>query len=224
LTVHNPTLNGDMLSIVPADGNEWLNLSDAAALLGIHPSTLRSWSDRGDIPAHRTPGKHRRFRRADIERWADSRREMHTSPGQMIVEHVLGRTRMQMAEGRLAQASWYGRFDEAHRRELREVGRTQLRLLLRYLGDEGEQVLAEAALIGRDYERLGREAGLSLAETVSVFLDFRDFLYDSIIDIYQAAGHRAAREWAGMHRRIAAFTNALLLALIESHESVANPS
>jgi excisionase family DNA binding protein len=198
--------------------NEWLNLSDAAALLGVHPSTLRSWSDRGDIPAHRTPGKHRRFRRIDIEHWADSRREAHTSPGQMIVENVLGRTRMQMAEGGLAQTTWYQRFDEARRRELREVGRGQLRLLLRYLGDEGDSVLPEAKAIGREYRRLGREAGLSLTQTVSVFLYFRDFLYDSVIDVYQASGQRAAREWAAMHRRIAAFTNAVLLALVAAAE------
>ena len=198
--------------------HEWLNLSDAAALLGVHPSTLRSWSDRGDIPAHRTPGKHRRFRRADIEHWANSRREAHTSPGQMIVENVLGRTRMQMAEGGLAQTTWYEHFDEARRRELREVGRGQLRLLLRYLGDEGESVLPEAAAIGRDYRRLGRDAGLTLAQNVSVFLYFRDFLYDSVIDVYQASGQRAAREWATMHRRIAAFTNAVLLSLVAAAE------
>jgi excisionase family DNA binding protein len=204
-----------------ATDHEWLNLSDAAALLGVHPSTLRAWSDRGDIPAHRTPGKHRRFRRADIEHWADSRREAQSSPGQMIVENVLGRTRMQMAEGGLAQMAWYPRFDEARRRELREVGRAQLRLLLRYLGDEGEVVLPEARAIGREYDRLGREAGLPLSQTVSVFLYFRDFLYDSVIDVYQATGQRAAREWANMHRRIAAFTNTVLLALIEHHESQA---
>jgi excisionase family DNA binding protein len=204
---------------VSENHHEWLNLSDAAALLGVHPSTLRSWSDRGDIPAHRTPGKHRRFRRADIEHWADSRREAHTSPGQMIVENVLGRTRMQMAEGGLAQTTWYQRFDEARRRELREVGRGQLRLLLRYLGDEGDSVLPEAKAIGREYRRLGREAGLSLTQTVSVFLYFRDFLYDSVIDVYQASGQRAAREWAAMHRRIAAFTNAVLLALVAAAET-----
>jgi excisionase family DNA binding protein len=203
------------------NNHEWLNLSDAAALLGVHPSTLRAWSDRGDIPAHRTPGKHRRFRRADIEHWADSRREAQASPGQMIVENVLGRTRMQMAEGGLAQRVWYQRFDEARRRELREVGRAQLRLLLRYLGDEGEGVLPEARAIGREYDRLGREAGLPLSQTVSVFLYFRDFLYDSVIDVYQATGQRAAREWANMHRRIAAFTNTVLLGLIEHHESQA---
>ena len=132
---------------------DWLNLSDAAAMLGVHPSTLRAWSDRGDVPAHRTPGKHRRFRRADIEGWAESRREAHTSPGQLIVENVLGRTRMQMAEGRLAEAGWYRQMDEAHRRELRETGRAQLRLLLRYLSDEGESVLPETRAIGQDYER-----------------------------------------------------------------------
>ena len=197
---------------------DWLNLSDAAAILGVHPSTLRAWSDRGDVPAHRTPGKHRRFRRTDIESWAESRREAHTSPGQLIVENVLGRTRMQLAEGRLAEAAWYRHMDEPRRRELRETGRAQLRLLLRYLSDEGESVLPETRAIGQDYERLGQASGLSLSETVSVFLYFRDFLYDSVVDVYQASGQRAAREWASMHRRIAAFTNAVLLALIEAHE------
>lgn len=198
--------------------DDWLNLSDAAALLGVHPSTLRSWSDRGDIPTHRTSGKHRRFRRADIASWLDSRREAHVSPGQLLVENVLGRTRLQLAEGRLNEAGWYQRFDDGRRRELRETGRNQLRLLLRYLGDDGDSVLPETRAVGQAYERLGREAGLSLSETVRVFLYFRDFLYDSVIDVYQASGQRAAREWASMHRRTALFTNAVLLALIEAHE------
>lgn len=204
------------MSDTPQD--DWLNLSDAAALLGVHPSTLRAWSDRGDIPTHRTPGQHRRFRRADIESWVDSRREVHVTPGQLLVENVLGRTRLQMAEGRLSETDWYQRFDEGHRRELREAGRTQLQLLLRYLGDDGDGVLPEVKAVGQAYERLGREAGLRLSETVRVFLYFRDFLYDSVIDVYQSSGQRAAREWATMHRRTALFTNAILLALIEAHE------
>ena len=101
-----------------------------------------------------------------------------------------------------------------------ETGRNQLRLLLRYLGEEGDSVLPELQGVGQAYERLGREAGLSLAETVRVFLYFRDFLYDSVIDVYQASGQRAAREWAAMHRRTALFTNTVLLALIEAHERI----
>lgn len=198
---------------------DWLNLSQAAGLLGVHPSTLRAWADRGDIPARRTPGKHRRFRRADIDSWVESRRDAQSPAGQLIVEHALGRTRLQMAEGRLVETDWYAHFDEGQRRALREAGRTLLRLLLGYLGDEGDAVLDEARAIGREYERLGRQAGLSLAQTAGVFLYFRDFLYDSVVDVYQAAGQRAAREWASMHRRIAAFANAVLLALIAAHEA-----
>ena len=203
--------------------HEWLNLSEAAGLLGIHPSTLRAWADRGDVPAHRTPGKHRRFRRADIEQWADSRRAAQVSPGQLIVENVLGRTRMQMAEGRLNAEPWYQHFDEARRRELREAGRGQLRLLLAYLSEAGPPEPEAVQALGAAYERVGREAGLSLAETVNVFLYFRDFLYDSVVEVYQASGQRAAREWAAMHRRIATFTNSILLALIEAHEGAAAP-
>lgn len=199
--------------------SDWLNLSEAAELLGVHPSTLRTWADRGDLPAHRTPGKHRRFRRADVEAWAAARRESRPFAGQMIVEHALGRTRMQMAEGQLNHTAWYPRLDEAHKQEFREAGRSLLNQLLRYLGEEGEAVLAEGKDIGREYERLGRGVGLSLSETVSVFLYFRDFLYESVIDVYQASGQRAAREWAQMHRRIASFTNAVLLALVEAHEA-----
>jgi excisionase family DNA binding protein len=201
-----------------ANKSDWLNLSAAAELLGVHPSTLRAWSDRGDIPTHRTPGKHRRFRRADIETWAASRREAVTSPGQLIIENVLGRTRLQMAEGRLSGASWYQRLDEQRRRDLRETGRSQLRLLLGYLAEEAPDLPAEVTGVGETYERLGREAGLSLSETVGIFLYFRDFLYDSVVDVYQASGQRAAREWANMHRRIAAFTNAVLLALVAAYE------
>jgi len=204
------------------DGDEWLNLGEAAERLGVHPSTLRSWADRGEISSHRTPGNHRRFRRSEIEAWAASRREARASApstGQLIVESALGRTRMQMAEGRLSHTTWYPRFDETRKQELREAGRRLLNLLLRYLSEADETILEEAQDIGREYERLGRQAGFPLSETVEVFLYFRDFLYDSVIDVYQESGRRAAHEWAQMHRRIATFTNAVLLALVKAHET-----
>jgi excisionase family DNA binding protein len=207
------------MGIAMVDSDDWLNLGEAAEKLGVHPSTLRAWADRGEIASHRTAGNHRRFRRSEIEAWAASRREAHPSAGQLIVESALGRTRMQMAEGRLTHTDWYSHFDETRKQELREAGRRLLSLLMRYLSEEGEAVLGDAKEIGREYERLGRQAGLPLSETVSVFLYFRDFLYDSVIDMYQESGRRAAHEWAQMHRRIATFTNAVLLALVKAHEA-----
>jgi hypothetical protein len=136
----------------------------------------------------------------------------------MIVQNALGRTRLQMAEGRLRDQPWYARLDEALRREFRESGRQLLGALMRFLDDEGEAALAEAAQAGREYAHLGRGAGLSLAETVRLYQFFAGFLYESVLDVYQASGQRAAREWAAMHRRVSAFTNAVLLALVEAGE------
>lgn len=206
-----------------ATHTDWLGLSEAAALLGVHPSTLRLWANRGDVLAHRTNGGHRRFRRTDIEALADVRREAHLSVGQTIIQHALGRTRMQLAEGRLGQMDWYRRLDEPRRRAFRETGRRLLNALLRYLNDESEAALAEGVEIGREYERLGHAAGLSLTEKVRMYQYFRDFLYDSVVDVYQAAGQRIPREWARMHHRLSAFTNAVLIAVVEAHEQAEQP-
>ena len=43
-----------------------LTVADAAALLKVHPDTIRRWADTGDLHSWLTPGKQRRFRKADI--------------------------------------------------------------------------------------------------------------------------------------------------------------
>jgi excisionase family DNA binding protein len=46
---------------------EWLTLGQAAKFLGVAQSTLRKWSDDGRIPTFYTPGRHRRYRRGDLD-------------------------------------------------------------------------------------------------------------------------------------------------------------
>jgi diguanylate cyclase (GGDEF)-like protein/excisionase family DNA binding protein len=50
-----------------ANGGEWLRLTEAARLLGISTTTLRRWSDTGQLACYRSAGGHRRYRRADVE-------------------------------------------------------------------------------------------------------------------------------------------------------------
>ena len=50
-----------------ANGEGWLRLGDAAAELGVSLNTLRRWSDAGKLTCYRSPGGHRRYRRADVE-------------------------------------------------------------------------------------------------------------------------------------------------------------
>jgi excisionase family DNA binding protein len=44
-----------------------LSVSEAAAIIGVHPSTIRDYVERGLLPCRRTPKQHRRFRRSDVE-------------------------------------------------------------------------------------------------------------------------------------------------------------
>ncbi|HET7665852.1 MAG TPA: helix-turn-helix domain-containing protein [Mycobacterium sp.] len=51
---------------------ELMGITDAAALLGVHPNTLRKWADDGIVPHVRLPSGYRRFRRAELERFRQS--------------------------------------------------------------------------------------------------------------------------------------------------------
>jgi len=56
----------------PATEPDWLTLGQAAKYLGVAQSTIRKWSDHGRVPAFYTPGGHRRYRRADLDRFLES--------------------------------------------------------------------------------------------------------------------------------------------------------
>jgi excisionase family DNA binding protein len=55
----------------PVDESEWLTLGQAARFLGVAQSTIRKWSDNGQVPTFYTPGGHRRYRRADLNAFLD---------------------------------------------------------------------------------------------------------------------------------------------------------
>ena len=57
-----------------AYSDEWITLHEAAQLLGVHPATVRHWSDEGRLPVYRTSGGHRRYKRDEVELWARSAR------------------------------------------------------------------------------------------------------------------------------------------------------
>ena len=54
-------------SRVADDATEWLTLGQAAAFLGAAQGTVRKWADGGRLPTYYTPGRHRRFRRVDLD-------------------------------------------------------------------------------------------------------------------------------------------------------------
>ena len=52
-----------------AEGDTLISVAQAAALLGVHPNTIRSWTDAGRLVAYRINARgDRRYRRGDVER------------------------------------------------------------------------------------------------------------------------------------------------------------
>ncbi len=100
-----------------ADGDTWFRLSEAADALGVSLNTLRRWSDSGKLACYRSPGGHRRYRRAELETLLQRQSTSGGAPkapdGQHYADHgsSLGDARLagaQTALDTLAQAAAEG--------------------------------------------------------------------------------------------------------------------
>jgi excisionase family DNA binding protein len=66
---------------------DWLTLGQAARYLGVAQSTIRKWSDNGRVRAFKTPGRHRRYRRGDLDAFLQrSSPESRSGPIVLIVD------------------------------------------------------------------------------------------------------------------------------------------
>ncbi|MCL5110033.1 MAG: helix-turn-helix domain-containing protein [Chloroflexi bacterium] len=168
--------------------DQWLTLEQTCRRLGVHASTLRRWVDQGDISSLRTPGGHRRFALADLERFEREHRQPPPAlqSGLLLADHALVRTRESIAQQR-----WLVTFDEEERRAGRELGRRLVGLMLQHIAarEEEAELLLEARAIGEQHARNGLARGHSLADLLQAIAFFRRAMLET------ALGH--------MHRRSA---------------------
>jgi excisionase family DNA binding protein len=199
--------------------SEWVSLQRAAEILGVHPATVRNWADKGDLPSMRTPGGHRRFRKADLLQYAQTHADVQPVEVQVILQSALGQTRMHVEDGALANLPWYAGFSEAKRVEMRRQGRRVLEALRTYLAHgapDGE--LSSARTIGSDYAALLHGEGLNLSNAAQGFFYFGDFVMNSILTWSEITPPRSPPEWANLLRQVSGFMNAMLLTIIEYYE------
>src|SRR5215471_879810 len=214
-----------MTSIQTED--EWLSLSEAAELLGMHPATVRLWADRNELPSRRTNGGHRRFRRSDIDARLRQDKERKPRPtAQLLVQSVLGRVRFAFTDGTLKTLTWYEHFDDSALEAYRSLGRRVLELLLRALSDgtSAEELRAEAVLLGSEYGSVTRDSHVPVADAVRAFLYFRSLVDESVIQLAEVQGVRDHHDipWAESLYQIQTLTNEILPALIESAQDPPN--
>ena len=203
--------------------DEWLSLSDAAKLLGVHPSTVRLWSDKGVLPVHKTQGGHRRYKRGEILLWAEtnskSRQEALEPEGMM--QEVVKNVRMQISEGRLQAESWYQKLDEDARMQYRMGARSLFQGLTTYVSTNGEEAATEAYAIGYEYASRARRYNLSYVDAAKAFLFFRDALVESVIKVYGEA-NVPSKKATEMYTKMHTFTDEILISLLETFRKLEN--
>lgn len=198
--------------------DEWLSLSDAAKLLGVHPSTVRLWSDKGVLPTHRTSGGHRRYRRNEVLLWAKTAREVRVEP-ESIMHTAMKNVRMQIGEAHLESEGWYRKLDDNARKQYRESAHTLSRGLMNYLAAENGDDF-EAHAIGYEYASRARRYGLSEVDATRALLFFRNALIESVMKIYREANILSGKAWEDMLHRMHTFTDQILVSLLETYHKL----
>lgn len=203
--------------------DEWLSLSNAAKLLGVHPSTVRLWSDKGALPVHKTQGGHRRYKRGEILLWAEtnSKSKNEALEPEGMMQEVVKNVRMQISEGRLQEESWYQKLDEDARTQYRLSARSLFQGLMTYIATGGQEAAHEAYAIGYEYASRARRYNLSYVDAARAFLFFRDALVESVIKVYSEANVPAKRA-TEMYTKIHTFTDEILISLLETYRKLEN--
>lgn len=204
----------------PGEMSEWVSLGEAAEIIGVHPATIRNWAERGELPFRRTPGGHRRFRRADLEQWLASHRITPPAEAQVLVQSALGRARMEIGNReKLLQHSWYQRLDPAAREVMRQQGLRLMDALIDHLSNPNSAAgLQVAQEVGLNYGCLLRDQGMSLSQALQGYFYFVDFLVDAVVQLAETNTARPVATWGETLRQVNLFTRATLISMITVYE------
>lgn len=208
--------------------DELLTLKDASEQLGVHPVTLRRWSESGKIEVVRTPGGHRRFPASEVarlKRGTDRKTEDGAFRGRELEERALATTR---ADLKHVKADWAQSTGKDDLEEKRVLGRRLMGLLMQYVGadqvedgdgvGDGDEILDEARVVARIYAKGIVAAGVPLSEALRATHFFKDHILESAVVLPEAAGRRPEANQR-MFRRLNAFLNEIQIVIAEAYRS-----
>jgi excisionase family DNA binding protein len=197
---------------------EYLELAEAAAILSVHPSTLRRWADEGKVPHLRTLSGRRRFTRSNLEQIQRGNRPADPIKADQLESKTLSLTRARTSMISHHESGWFSRLNDEQRMLFRYSGQRLLGLMMQFISrsDSADTFLEEGKKVAGDYGLICYKAGLSVSQTAEAFLYFRR----SIIESVQAtSGLSGPHDEDGQRifLRTIDFFDALLVATIESY-------
>ena len=211
-----------MVTFMSFEEKQWLSLSEAGTLLGVHPTTLRRWADSGSIPYFRTPGGHRRFRASDLNAWMQGKQASAlVTQSEAMVQSAVGYTRQEMAAKQVSNQSWYAAFaQEEDRQQMRDTGRQLFGLAIQYMGRtrDHEPILHEGQRIGEFYGQQCAKNDVALVDTVRALFFFRESLL-RVARPGQANPGQYYTEDVRIHHQLCHFLDEVMYACLASYEA-----
>jgi len=198
---------------------DWLSLGPASQLLGIDPDTLRRWADDGRVPAWTTPGGHRRFDRASLQRLVEQRR----SPARPPLTSLGASPERLSRVYRRHYATVSAADGEVEREAFRQDGRRLVTSLVAYLDSDSSdarrrrRLEARAGAVIDDQAVRLADRGASLTEAVSLFVAARQPFLGELAAIGRRRSMDPTR-LADLYGDAWALLDRLLLRFIETHQ------
>src|SRR4051812_11068067 len=122
---------------------DWMSLSEASRLLGVSPATVRRWSDAGRLRTFTTPGGHRRFSRAALQRLLPADRARRPAIGGAgLTPSRIARSYRRASQDVTAALPWVLTLTQEQRTLFRERGQVLARTLLQHLDAEPPETAA----------------------------------------------------------------------------------
>ncbi|MFP5342522.1 MAG: MerR family transcriptional regulator [Candidatus Limnocylindria bacterium] len=200
---------------------EWVSLGDASRLLGVSTATVRRWADAGRLKPFTTPGGHRRFSRAALERMLpDDRGRRPDLAAAGLTPSRLSRAYQRGTAPVVQQMGWLAALAPEDRDDFRQLGRRLAWELIAHLdaseAEARQHHLTEATAVAVEYGRRGADLGLAMSDVVEGFLAFRRPFLAEIGSVVRRRGfdtEEATRLFAEADRAL----DRLLVATMSGH-------
>ena len=207
---------------------DFLSVSAAAELLGVHVDTVRRWTTDGKLPEVRTPGGHRRIPREAIDRVLAEKDDGSVTASRVPsvgdpadeawAEHAAVHARYEIRQH--PGAAWNQAMTGRDRSERRETGRQLMGLLLRHVADQGdpEARVAEIRRLAWGYALAMKDRGLPVSEALRATLFFRDVLTESTAyhPRFEAGDEP---DQIGLVRKVNGFMNEVQMTIAQAYEA-----
>jgi len=154
----------------------FLNISEASRTLGVSEGALRQWTDEGKIKAFITPGGHRRYSRANLNKFITAHPKMLGVKDLITEIEETVELHREIARKSLSSSSWYNKLSQESQDHFADMGRRLLSLIVKYISEPSkrEETMHLARQVGHDMGETLAMHGLPLADSVEAFLIHRE--------------------------------------------------